>query len=96
VKLLAAAPGHDLYVTDDAGVLHGIVRLDTLKGNIPDEEHLSMIVAADVMDVVVAPLTTAMTLQEVAERFADSDHERLPVSWTSAACSSAPSRSARC
>jgi CIC family chloride channel protein len=79
VKLLGAAPGHDLYVTDDDGVLQGIVRLDTLKGNIPDEEHLSMIVAADVMDSAVPPLTTAMTMQEVAERFADSDHERLPV-----------------
>jgi CIC family chloride channel protein len=79
VKLLALPPGHDLYVTTDDGVLQGVIVLDALKGNIPDGGHLSMIVAADVMDPTVPPLTGGMSLSEVAARFADSDLERLPV-----------------
>jgi CIC family chloride channel protein len=79
VKLLALPPGCDLYVVGDDGVLQGVVMLDLLKGNIPDESHLSMIVAADVMDASVPSLTPAMALSEVAARFADSDLERLPV-----------------
>jgi chloride channel protein, CIC family len=79
MRLLALPRGCDLYVVDDDGVLLGVVMLDTLKGNIPDERHLSMIVAADVMDSTVPSLTPAMSLSEVAARFAEADHERLPV-----------------
>jgi CIC family chloride channel protein len=79
VKLLALPRGHDLYVTSADGVLRGVIVLDALKGNIPDGGHLSMIVAADVMDPTVPPLTAGMSLSEVAARFADSDLERLPV-----------------
>ena len=79
MKLLAMPPGCDLYVTGDDGTLEGVVLLNTLKGNIPDESHLSMIVAADVMDPTIPPITGTMTLAEVAARFADSDLERLPV-----------------
>jgi CIC family chloride channel protein len=50
-----------------------------MKGNIPDEAHLSMIVAADVMVPVQPPLTLGMTLAEAAAHFAESDLERLPV-----------------
>jgi CIC family chloride channel protein len=79
VKLLALPAGHDLYVVADDGTLKGVIILDVLKGNIPDESHLSMIVAADVMDPSIPPLTTGMTLAEAAAHFAESDLERLPV-----------------
>jgi CIC family chloride channel protein len=78
-RLLALPPACDLYVVGDEGELLGVIALDALKGNLPDEGLLSMIVAADVMDEDVAPLTTGMTLAEVAARFADEDLERLPV-----------------
>jgi CIC family chloride channel protein len=38
-----------------------------------------MIVAADVVDRSVEPITTTMMLDEVAARFRNSDLERLPV-----------------
>jgi CIC family chloride channel protein len=79
VKLLALPPGHDLYVVGEDGALQGVVILDLMKGNIPDEAHLSMIVAADVMVPVQPPLTLGMTLAEAAAHFAESDLERLPV-----------------
>jgi len=78
-RLLALAPGHDLYVVGATGELLGVIELDALKGTIPDEALLSMIVAADVMDEDLPPLTTGMTLAEVAARFAEADLERLPV-----------------
>jgi CIC family chloride channel protein len=78
-KLLALAPGHDLYVTSEDGTLLGVIRLDALKGTISDGAHLGMIVAADVVDRTVEPITTAMSLAEVAARFSGADLERLPV-----------------
>jgi CIC family chloride channel protein len=78
-KLLALPPGHDLYVTDSAGALLGVIRLDALKGTISDQADLGMIVAADVVDREVQPLTATLTLAEVAARFGETDLERLPV-----------------
>ena len=78
-RLLALPPGHDLYVVGREGALLGIVALDALKGTIRDEALLSMIVAADVMDEDVPPITIGMTLAEVAGRFAEQELERLPV-----------------
>ena len=78
-KLLTLPPGHDLYVTDAQGGLLGVVRLDALKGTISDQADLGMIVAADVVDREVQPITTSMSLAEVAARFGESDLERLPV-----------------
>jgi CIC family chloride channel protein len=78
-KLLALPPGHDLYVTASDGELLGVIRLDALKGTISDQAHLGMIVAADVVDRDVEPITLRMTLAEVAARFGSSDLERLPV-----------------
>jgi CIC family chloride channel protein len=78
-KLLSLAPGHDLYVTDAEGRLLGVIRLDALKGTISDQADLGMIVAADVVDREVEPVTVSMTLTEVATRFGGSDLERLPV-----------------
>jgi chloride channel protein, CIC family len=78
-KLLSLPPGHDLYVTTPSGELLGVIRLDALKGTISDHAHLGMIVAADVVDREIEPITTSMTLGEVAARFGTSDLERLPV-----------------
>jgi CIC family chloride channel protein len=78
-KLLALPAGHDLYVTDQEGTLLGAVRLDALKGTISDQADLGMIVAADVLDRHVEPITTTMTMAEVAARFGEGDLERLPV-----------------
>jgi CIC family chloride channel protein len=78
-KLLALPPGHDLYVTTSDDELLGVIRLDALKGTISDHAHLGMIVAADVVDRSIEPITTTMMLDEVAERFRSSDLERLPV-----------------
>jgi CIC family chloride channel protein len=78
-KLLSLAPGHDLYVTSEDGTLLGVIRLDALKGTISDGALLGMIVAADVVDRSVEPLTTGMSLAEVARRFSGVDLERLPV-----------------
>lgn len=78
-KLLALPPGHDLYVTSDEGQLLGVIRLDALKGTISEGALLEMIVAADVVDRTVQPITTSMTLTDVAGRFAEGDLERLPV-----------------
>jgi chloride channel protein, CIC family len=78
-KLLSLEPGHDLYVTDEAGRLLGVIRLDALKGTISDQADLRMIVAADVVDREVEPVTVTMTVAQVAARFGESDLERLPV-----------------
>jgi CIC family chloride channel protein len=78
-KLLSLSPGHDLYVTTADNELLGVIRLDALKGTISDEAHLGMIVAADVVDRDVVPITSTMTLAEVAARFGENDLERLPV-----------------
>jgi CIC family chloride channel protein len=78
-RLLSLPPGHDLYVTSEEGELLGVIRLDALKGTISEGALLGMIVAADVADRTVEPLTTGMSLHEVAGRFGDVDLERLPV-----------------
>jgi CIC family chloride channel protein len=78
-RLIALPPGHDLYVTSDSGELLGVIRLDALKGTISEGALLGMIVAADVADRTVEPLTSGMSLGEVADRFGDVDLERLPV-----------------
>ena len=78
-KLLALPPGHDLYVSTPDGELQGVIRLDALKGTISDQAHLGMIVAADVLDREVEPVTLSMSLAEIAARFGASDLERLPV-----------------
>jgi len=78
-KLLSLPAGHDLYVTAEDGELLGVIRLDALKGTISDRSHLGMIVAADVVDRKVQPITAAMTLREVAHLFQEGEQERLPV-----------------
>lgn len=78
-RLLALPPGHDLYVAGEDGRFLGAIRLDALKGTITDHALLAMIVAADVIDPAVRPITASLSLAEVAARFADAPVERLPV-----------------
>ncbi len=79
VLLLEQPPGMDLYVTDDAGRLLGVVILDQLKGHLPDHAVLQMIVAADVMDRELRPIDPECSLAELASRFSETALERLPV-----------------
>ncbi|WP_338023493.1 chloride channel protein [Archangium primigenium] len=79
VRLLEVPAGFDLYVTDEAGRLLGVVVLDSLKGHIPDHELLDMTLAADVMDLTVPTVRADMSLSEVAHLFGDTAVERLPV-----------------
>ncbi len=79
VMRLLSRPGSDLYVTDAEGKLEGVVVLDQLKGHIPDESLLGMVVAADVMDRATPLLGPEMTLKEAATRFAETELARLPV-----------------
>lgn len=79
VKLLALPPGQDLYVTGPGGEYLGVIELEALKGTITEGADLAMIVAADMMDRTVRPLSPEMRLRQVADRFAEVDLERLPV-----------------
>jgi CIC family chloride channel protein len=78
-QLLTLPAGSDLYVVGEDGAFVGAITLEGLKGHIGQEGHLSMIVASDVMDRSVEPLTTSMRLADAASRFADALGEQLPV-----------------
>ncbi len=78
-KLLSLPAGHDLYVADGQGKLLGVIALDALKSALLDEALLPMIVAADVMSEGITPITSSMSLADVALRFSGEDMERLPV-----------------
>ena len=79
VLLLEQQAGGDLYVVDGEGRLQGVVVLDALKGHLPDHSLLQMTVAADVMDTGIAPITSELSLAEVAARFSETPLESLPV-----------------
>jgi CIC family chloride channel protein len=79
MALLALPPGDDLYVTDADGRYRGALILDSLKGAIPDHSILNMVLATDVMDTALAPLSADATLSVAVQRFADTPLERLPV-----------------
>ena len=79
VRLLEIRAGVDLYVVDGDRKLLGALVLDSLKGHLPDHADLGMVVAADVMDAQLQPVTARMSLSEVAQRFSDTCLERLPV-----------------
>ncbi|MGZ3457277.1 MAG: chloride channel protein [Archangium sp.] len=79
VLLLEQPPGTDLYVTDAAGHLLGVIVLDALKGQLPDHSLVDTTVAEDVMDVNVPVITPNLSLSEVARRFGTTTLERLPV-----------------
>jgi CIC family chloride channel protein len=50
IRLIALDPGRDLYVVDPQDRFAGAIVLESLKGHIPDWQHLQMLVAADVVD----------------------------------------------
>jgi CIC family chloride channel protein len=78
-QLLTLPAGSDLYVVDAAGTYLGAITLDGLKGHIGEEQLLPGVVAADVMNRGLEPLTTSMRLAEAATRFAEAIGEQLPV-----------------
>jgi CIC family chloride channel protein len=78
-RLLALPAGHDLYVTSEDSELIGVIRLDALKGTIGEQALLGMLVASDVVDRSVEPITTSMHLQDVVARFREVEVDRLPV-----------------
>ena len=78
-RLIALEPGRDLYVVGPDGRYLGAIVLEALKGHLPDWSDLPMVVAADVMDRELEPLTPEMPLSEVAARFAKTYLGRLPV-----------------
>ena len=79
MKLLALPPGQDLYVTDPDGRYLGVIVLDALKGHIPERSLLGMLIAADVMDRSVAPVTPDTALSAIVERFQNLEIDKLPV-----------------
>jgi CIC family chloride channel protein len=79
LTLLALPRGHDLYVTASDGSYLGTIVLEALKGHIPDRSLAALVVAADVMDARVAPLSADAPLSEAAARLAESPLDKLPV-----------------
>lgn len=79
LQLIELPAGHDLYVHDADGRYLGAIVLDDLKGHLPQPERLAMVIAADVADRTVAPLLPDVPLSELAQRFARTTLERLPV-----------------
>lgn len=77
--LLELPPGEDLYVTDEQGRYRGALVLDSLKGHLPDHSLLQAIIAEDILDTRVSPITPDLSLAEVARRFSETALERLPV-----------------
>jgi CIC family chloride channel protein len=79
MKLLSLPRGQDLYAVDPDGRYLGVIVLDALKGHIPDRSLLGMIIAADVMDRSVAPVTPDTALSAIIERFQKLEIDKLPV-----------------
>jgi CIC family chloride channel protein len=79
MKLLSLPAGQDLYVIDPDGRYLGVIVLDMLKGHIPDRSLLGMLIAADVMDRSIAPVTPDTALSPIVERFQNLEIDKLPV-----------------
>ena len=79
LRLIAQEPGRDLYVVSPDGRYVGAVVLDSLKGHLPDWQHLEMLVAADVVDADVQPVSPELPLMALRSRFAETHLEQLPV-----------------
>ena len=76
--MLEAPEGADLYVVDPDDLLMGVIRLDALKGQLPEHAQLAESVAEGVMRPVQR-LRPDMALSEVARIFAEVPSEELPV-----------------
>jgi CIC family chloride channel protein len=79
LRLIAQKPGSDLYVVGPDGRYLGAIVLEALKGNLPDWSDLPMVVAADILDAELAPVSPDLALSSLRKRFADTHLERLPV-----------------
>ena len=79
LRLIELPAGHDLYVHDNDGRYVGAIVLDDIKGHLPQQEQLPMVIASDVADRAVTPVAPATRLADLAERFAKTPLERLPV-----------------
>ncbi len=79
LRLIALAPGRDLYVVAPDGRYLGAIVLESLKGHLPDWSHLPMVVAVDVLDEAVVPVSPDLPLSQLRSRFADTHLDRLPV-----------------
>jgi CIC family chloride channel protein len=79
LRLIAQESGRDLYVVSPDGRYVGAVVLDSLKGHLPDWQHLEMLVAADVVDADVQPVSPELPLMALRSRFAETHLEQLPV-----------------
>jgi CIC family chloride channel protein len=79
VKLLELPWGVDLHVVDGGGQWLGTASLAALKAHLPDQSALSMVVAADVMNSAVQPLTVASSLADARDRLSRLPVEELPV-----------------
>lgn len=79
IRLVALPPSCDLYVTEPDGRYLGLIALDALKGHLPDQHHLAIAIAIDVLDANVAPVTPETRLDELAARFAAHPSDKLPV-----------------
>jgi CIC family chloride channel protein len=78
-RLIALPAGRDLYVVRGDGTYVGAIVLDALKGHLPDQAELAMLVAADVASAEVAPVAPDLPIRELARRFVAVHVERLPV-----------------
>ncbi|HTP28352.1 MAG TPA: chloride channel protein [Anaeromyxobacteraceae bacterium] len=79
LRLIAQDPGRDLYVAAPDGRYLGVIALDTLKGHLPYWSDLSMLVAADVLDASLKPVTPDLSLAALRSRYADTYVDKLPV-----------------
>ena len=78
VRLLSTAD-EELFVGDEEERFLGMVTLSALKGHIGQNEDLTMVVAADVMDPGSEPLSPELSLAEAALRCGSTELHRLPV-----------------
>ena len=78
-RLLGLEAGSALYVVGEGGTFLGAITLEGLKVHLGEEKRLPTLIAFDVMDPSVRPLTTSMRLADAASRFADAVGEQLPV-----------------
>jgi CIC family chloride channel protein len=79
LRLYSLPAGQDLYVVGPDDRLLGVLSLDAIKGHIVDQRDLAVVIAADIMDTTLLPVRPDDNLRDVAARFGESWHDRLPV-----------------
>ncbi len=79
VDRFLATRRHRLFVVDAGGTLHGTVSLHDIKHSLRDPTAQTLVLAHDLTEPVPVALRSDDRLHRVAELFARSDFERLPV-----------------